>query len=54
MISLADAFLLYTHSSGKYHLFIVFAVINLKALMVNITTYKDGCDSSCIVNKGDH
>ncbi|MBF0565346.1 MAG: hypothetical protein HQK89_08890 [Nitrospirae bacterium] len=22
--------------------------------MVNVTSYKDGCDSACIVEKGDH
>ncbi|MBF0459341.1 MAG: hypothetical protein HQK99_15735 [Nitrospirae bacterium] len=40
--------------SKKKHLHIVIAIHEDQALVVNITTYKPGCDSSCIIITGEH
>jgi hypothetical protein len=37
------------------HLYIIIAVDNSgKALLVSVTTYKKGCDASCVLRAGQH
>jgi len=57
MLSVGDTFLIPTPPRfNAEHLFIIIAIekSSHKALMVNVTSYKEGCDGSCILNVGEH
>ena len=56
MLSVGNAFLIPTPPNNREHLFIIIAIDKNSnaALLVNITTPKINCDSSCFVNIGEH
>jgi len=56
MLNVGNAFLIPTPDYETKHLYILIAKekSSTKALMVNVTSYKPGCDCSCILSPGDH
>lgn len=56
MLPVGTSFLLPSYPSKTEHLYILVAVKESagKALMVNVTTPKDGCDESCKLALGEH
>lgn len=55
MISVGDAFLIHTPPDySTPHLYIIIAINNESALMVNITTYNTYHDCTCMLERGEH
>jgi len=54
MLTAGNTLLIRTPPNNKEHLFIIIAVQDCAALLVNITTPKIGCDCSCCINVGEH
>lgn len=54
-MTLGDTFFV-NHPSAHVHLWVVAAgpTLRLEYVIFNFTTYWDGCDSTCVLQAGDH
>lgn len=54
MITVGDTFLMKTPGYSTEHLWIALHQFGTRVILVNVTTYRRGKDTSCVLNEGDH